>query len=336
MAKRESLYVGVDVGGTKIVAALVRPSGEIVARSRSRSPRDGGPQATLAVIQESVAAVLAEGGVGPGDLAAVGIGIPGVVDPAAGRVVVTPNMNLSGTLVAGPLGERFRVPVAIGNDVNLGMLGEAWLGAARSASSAVGIFVGTGIGGGIIIDGRLVRGARETAGEIGHMVMQIDGPTCGCGNRGCLEALASRTAIERDLRAAVAAGAETVLRAAILEGPGPIRSKKLRRAIEEGDALAQRIVRRAAEVIGLACLNVRHLVDPEVIVLGGGVIEACGDFMMPVIEAVVAGDALAAARPGGAVVRSALGDDAVVLGAAALARQAHAGGDADAAGGNTR
>ena len=147
----------------------------------------------------------------PRNSRAMGVAIPGVVDPELGRIVVTPNMTLTGVALGSHLEARFHVPVALGNDCNLGALGETWLGSARRASSALGIFVGTGIGGGFVRKGKLWRGAREAAGEIGHIVMQIGGPKCGCGNHGCLEALASRTAIENQLRAAVGAGRQTVL-----------------------------------------------------------------------------------------------------------------------------
>ena len=169
--------------------------------------------------------------------------------------------------------------------------------------------------------GRLWRGARESAGEIGHIIMQIGGPTCGCGNRGCLEALASRTAIERDIRDALASGRTSILMELGGGDLSVIRSGAIRRALEAEDPLVSEVVRHASEVIGHACLTVRHLIDPEVIVLGGGVIEACSDFVMPIVENIVGSDRLPGARDGGQVFLSALGDDAVVLGAVALARK---------------
>jgi glucokinase len=313
--------VGVDVGGTKIQASLVERDGRIAATARRTTPARRAAEQTLDAVLDTVAKLLAREGVPARRLRALGLAVPGVVDPDKGRVVVTPNMNLTG-LVAGPLvRKRFGVPTVVGNDVNLGMLGEKWLGAAQQADSAVGIFVGTGIGGGVILNGRLLRGAREAAGEIGHMVMQAGGPLCGCGNRGCLEALASRTAIERDIRTALKAGRRSMLRDMIRTGEEPLRSKVLRRALRQGDKLAAEVVGGASETLGYACLTIRHVLDPDVIVLGGGVIEACWRFMLPIVEDIMARDALPGARPGGYVARSELGDDAVVLGAVALARQ---------------
>jgi len=243
-----------------------------------------------------------------------------VVDPRRGHVVVTPNMNLSGVDVVAPLEAALGVPVVLGNDCNLGTLGEVWLGAARGAQSAFGILVGTGIGGGFVQKTQLWRGHRESASEIGHVVMEIGGPECGCGNRGCLEALASRTAIERDIRQAVDEGRNTALSERLDGDLSRIRSGALRDALAAGDGLVTEVMSRASEVLGHACLTVRHLLDPEVIVLGGGVIEACGDFMFPIVRRIVEGDRLPGARQGAEVRVSALGDDAVAVGAVAMAR----------------
>jgi len=318
----ERIYLGVDVGGTKVQASLFTEAGGQLGRRRRPTPREGGSAEVLAAIEGTVQDVLDHGNLAQTDLAAAGVAVPGVVDPDEGYVVVTPNMNLSGVALGDHLRRRFDAPIAIGNDCNLGALGEAWLGSARRAQSVVAILVGTGIGGGFVSGGKLWRGAREAGGEIGHIVMQIGGPKCGCNNHGCFEALASRTAIERDIREAVAAGRESLI-SELAEGDlSQIRSGMLRRALEAGDAVVTDALGRASEIIGHACLTVRHLIDPEVIVLGGGVVEACSDFMLPIIQRVVEADRLPGAREGGRVLLSALGDDAVVLGAVALARSA--------------
>jgi len=210
--------------------------------------------------------------------------------------------------------------VALGNDCNAGILGEAWLGAARGAKSAVGIFVGTGIGGGFVRKGRIWQGHRCAALEVGHMVLAVDGPVCGCGNRGCFEALASRSAIERDLRQAVADGRATML-TDILDGDlTMIRSGALKRALSAGDELVTEVLHRAARTLGLGCMSVCHLLDPQRIVLGGGVMEACGDALLPVIQQVLDDDRLGGAGAPEPVHLAALGDDAVALGAVGLAQ----------------
>jgi glucokinase len=324
--KRDNkLCIGVDVGGTKILAALVQPSGSIVARNRIATPREGRPADTVQAIVQVMQRLVEESLPDDAALSSIGLTIPGVVDAERGHIVMTPNMNLTGVTIVPEIQAAFDVPVAMGNDVNMGTLGEKWLGAARRARSAVGIFVGTGIGGGVIVDDNLVTGAREAAGEIGHMVMEIGGPRCGCGNDGCLEAMASRSAIERDIREELARGRKSVVTELLAESGDLMKSGVLRRALKAEDNLVTQVMTRASEVLGHACMTVRHLIDPDVIVLGGGVVEACGRFVVPIVERVLGSDQLAGARPGGYVAESELGDDAVVLGAVALALQ-QAGG----------
>lgn len=314
------LFLGVDVGGTKILAGLVTSTGQVLARCKSATPRKGGARAVVAAIGEAMDCTLTEGRADRERLRAVGVAAPGVVNPETGRIVFAPNTSLVNLDLVPLLEKRYRVPAAVGNDVNLGTLGECWLGAGRGARNVVGLFPGTGIGGGLVLDGRLYSGAREVAGEIGHMIIQIGGPRCGCGMRGCLEAIASRTAIERDIRQAVKAGQATALTAWLKGDLSVIKSSLLRQALEAKDALVTEVITRASEAIGLACINIRHLLDPERIVLGGGMIEACAPFMLPTIEKTAATDTIAGVRPGGRIVLSTLGDDAVLLGAVACAR----------------
>ena len=315
------LYLGVDIGGTKVQASLVRESGEIVGRQRRPTPRQEGSERVLAAIEQCMDDMLHKGGIAHEDLTAIGVAVPGVVDPDRGMVVVAPNMQLTDVELGPRLAARFKAPIAIGNDGNLGALGETWLGSARNAQSALYICVGTGIGSGLVLRGKLWRGDRESAGEIGHMIMCLDGPKCGCGSHGCLEALASRTAMERDIRQSLDDGRTSVLTELADGDLSVIRSGMIRKALKAEDELVTSVMRRAAEVLGYACINVRHLIDPEAIVLGGGVVEACSDFILPIVENVIGLDPLPGARDGGRVLLSALGDDAVVLGAVADARR---------------
>jgi glucokinase len=311
----------VDVGGTKILAAVWTPSRGIVGRKRCPTPFEGDTEKVIEAILGTIEEAMQDAGVSPEDVSAIGLAIPGVVDPDSGRVAITPNMNLTGANIVKAIQKRIKVPIELGNDVNLGTLGEVWLGAARDAASVVGMFIGTGIGGGLFLDGKIIRGCRETAGEIGLMVMEIGGPKCGCGSRGCLEAIASRTAIERDIRKAVRKGAESAIADLAKDFPDRIKSSALREALDAEDPVVSAVMEKASSAIGYACLSIRHLLDPEVIVLGGGVIEACGEFMLPIIDRIMAEDPLTGARSGGRVMLSLLGDDAVVLGGVALAMQ---------------
>ena len=314
-------FIGVDVGGTKIVAALVDESGVVVLREKISTPRQCSTDETLQAIEGAIATVLDDSGfLIDGKIHSIGVAIPGVVNPDRGFIVVTPNMNLSGVDLRKRLKKRFDLPVALGNDCNLGALGEKWLGSGRGANSLVAILVGTGVGAGIVLGKKLWRGANESAAEIGHTVMQIGGPKCGCGNLGCLEALCSRSAIERDIRAAVEQGRETIVPDLLGGDLSVIRSGVLLQALEQKDQVVEEVMHHAAVVLGHLCLTVRHLLDPEAIVLGGGVMEACSDYMLPTIQSIVADDQLMKAHDSDVVFLCALGDDAVLLGAVALAR----------------
>ena len=323
MAKKGN-YIGVDMGGTKILAVLVNASGKVLQSFKELTRQDGTPLADQ--VAATIDGVLAKAGLDAKALGGIGVAVPGVVDSQTGFFVVAPNLDIDDHDLVGALRKRYPVPVVIGNDVNFGTYAEAVLGAGRGAASSVGIFVGTGIGGGVVIDGVLRTGPEDLAGEIGHMVIMVDGPTCGCGAKGCWEALASRTAIERDLRAALADGKTSVI--STLAGLGGddetdadhIRSGALRKALKQNDELVTEVMTRVAHYLAAGVLTIRHLLDPDVIIFGGGVIEACSDFLMPLIEAEVRADTMAGSRDSMRLVVSLLEDDAVAQGAALFAR----------------
>jgi glucokinase len=250
----------------------------------------------------------------------IGLGVPGIVD-ASGKVVVTPNIRLSGVSLVQDIEKHFGVKAAAGNDVNVGLLGEKWMGAAQAARDVVGLFPGTGVGGAAIAGGSLLAGSRGAAAEFGHIIVEMDGPRCTCGNRGCLEAIAGRWAMERDIKAAMKKGEKTVIARLAGKKFGVIRSKVLKKAIEAKDKVVTRVMKKAAVALGLACVTLRHVFDPEMIVLGGGVIEACGSFILPIIRKTVESDPFFSKISKCRIVESRLGDDAVALGAVALVKQ---------------
>ena len=317
MAKK--FFIGVDVGGTKIAAGLVSPSGDILGWEKASTPRVRSAGEVMKVIVRAVRDVIADAGLKARRLRGIGIGVPGLVDAKTGKVLVAPNVPIAGYPIAAELERRFGVPVAIGNDVNLGVLGESWRGSGRGVENLVGIFPGTGVGGGVIAGGKLLLGTHGAAAELGHIVLDPNGPKCGCGARGCLEAYASRTAMERDIRAGVKAGEKSDIVALNGGSLVQIKSKVLARALRHRDPLVTRVLRAAAERLGDGCVAVRHCFDPELIILGGGVIEACGDFILPIVKRRLAADPLFRRVGPCRVSRSRLGDDAVVLGAVALA-----------------
>jgi glucokinase len=312
-------YIGVDVGGTKLLALAVTSQGKALGRHKEATRQDGTPLAEQA--SAAIEGALSDAGLAMDEIEGIGLGVPGVVDSQTGRFLRAPNLVIDDPDLAAGLKQRHGVPVAIGNDVNLGTLAEAWLGAGRGAHTVVGVFVGSGIGGGLVIDGRLRTGPSDLAGEIGHMVLMVDGPECGCGNRGCFEALASRGAIERELRRALARR-RSAKTDGLLSGER-IKSGALADALRAGDRVVTRVMRRAGHHLAQGVLTIRHLLDPDVIILGGGVIEACGDFLVPIIEDEVRSNPYKGSRDALRIAVSELGDDAVALGAAALVR-AHA------------
>ena len=336
-------YIGIDVGGTKIQTSLVTEAGIVLASHRQETPRKCDAEVTLQTLENSIGSLLQEQKLQPGDLAGIGIAIPGTVQQETGRVIDTPNMNLSGVDLGAYMKSRFDVSIAVGNDCNLGTLGECWLGSGRNAESCVGIFIGTGIGAGIVINDTVLSGAGQAAGEIGHIVVQTpcedclqqirrkgkreekisipkNLPQCGCGNYGCLESLASRTAIERFIREALQNGEKSNIKELNGGTLEVIKSGSLAKALKANDHLVTAVMRYTSQIIGYTCLTVRHLLDPEVIILGGGVMEACQKFMMPIIEAIVVNDRLQVASSKRRILVSSLGDNAVVLGAVALVR----------------
>jgi glucokinase len=208
--------------------------------------------------------------------------------------------------------------VVLINDVNAGLLGEAWLGAARGLSHVVGIFPGTGVGGAVISDGKLLLGAQGAAAELGHMIVSLDGPRCHCGNRGCLESLTSRWAIERDIQLAVKSGRETVITKLNDGKLDMIKSRILKEALSKDDAVVKAIMTKVAMVLGRAVVSLNHAFNPQAIIFGGGVIKACGDFILPIVIKEVNADPFFKKFNKCRILSSSLGDDAAILGAARL------------------
>jgi glucokinase len=316
--------VGLDMGGTKILAGVVDETGKILGVAKRPTKAHAGPDEIIERMAKTVLEAVDRSGLKIGDIQAVGVGTPGPLDPDEGIIWHTPNLpgwvNLP---LAASLQERLDVPIFIDNDVNMGTLGELALGAAKGTRDAVGIFVGTGIGGGLILDGELRQGFRKNAAEVGHMVILADGPYCGCGKRGCAESVASRTAIERDIRAGLRAGRKSMM-AEVLKGePNErITSGALAQAYRAGDPLVTEVVGRAQYYLGLLVSAIVNLVDLEVVVFGGGVVEALGDdFLAPIrpiaYQYCLNQEGIESVK----IVPASLGDNAALLGASVYARR---------------
>ena len=320
----DDLILGIDLGGTKIQAALVDPQGHIVATDRCKTLAEEGADAVIARMIELATGLSREVGMPTKSLRAVSIGVPGGVDDANGMVDKAPNLGWTKVPLAKRLSEALGVQrIVLDNDVRVAVLGEWAYGVGRGTRTMIGIFVGTGIGGGLIIDGKLHTGARGVAGELGHMVLEPGGPRCSCGRRGCVEALASRSAIERELRERSKHGDKSkALRLMKKEGRPRLTSSVGERALDDGDELLAEVLAEAQRHLGVAVGNLINLIDPEVVVIGGGIAERLGEKMVaPIREAAWKQALVSRGRESIRIEATALRENAAPLGAAYLARQ---------------
>lgn len=323
MAKNTPYVIGMDLGGTKILAAIVDKSGHIVAEVKSKTRAEKGPDAVIERIAETARQAAKKAKLAWADVRGLGIGAPGPVDPERGVVYNPPNLPGWDKIPLGPhLSQALGVPIYVENDVNLGTLGEHALGAGRGTKDMVGIFVGTGVGGGLILNSQLHSGFRHAAAEVGHMIVLADGPVCGCGKRGCLESVASRTAIERDIQVGLAAGRESLISKLTDKGASRLTSGVLAKALRQGDPLVTEVMSRAQWYLGLLTASVVNMIDPEMLVFGGGVVEALGEeFLAPIRTTARQYFIQQAGADQVRITAAELGDYAGVLGAAVLAHQ---------------
>jgi glucokinase len=317
-----SFALGLDIGGTKLYAGVVNlDTGEIVGSSRKKTrPERGVDFFTRRMLEVTKEAIAAAPKPASERVNAIGVGIAGQIDRKRGVLLSGPNLGkgLDNLPLRTLLGEALSLPVVVGNDVEAATHGERQFGAGRDTRDFICVFVGTGIGAGIVTNGVLRAGATGTAGEVGHMVVDYGGRLCGCGGRGHLEAYASRTAITRVLLAELGRGRASKLRDEMKEGETVIRSGMLARTLEQKDALTLEALTEAADYLGAGLGSVATIYNPERIIVGGGLIEAVPYFLARATERAresalpVVGRALN-------IVKTGLGDDAGVVGAAWMA-----------------
>ncbi len=281
------LAISIDVGGTLTKCAVVDEAGQ--ARYEWSEPTASSlpPAQVPDHVADLVRRLMAAGGLAASDLAGVCIGLPGIVEYRLGLALSCPNLrNWEGMPLADLVAERTGVKTWVERDANLAALGEAWVGAACGTDYSVCFTLGTGIGAGIILDGRLFRGAWGGAGEIGHITIARDGPRCACGNRGCLESLTSATAIAREAQAAADRAPESLLWSLARGQRGAITADLVFKAAGEGDPAAMRVVDTAVEYLGIGVANVINVFNLEVVVLAGGMAAAGSQILDPVREVV--------------------------------------------------
>jgi glucokinase len=318
----KDFLLGVDLGGTKILAGVFDAKFNLKGTAKLSTKADRGVEAVINRIARCVNEAVDECDLSLKQLRGVGIGAPGAVDSDSGRVIFAPNLpGWKDIPLKKELEKELGVPVFAGNDCNVCTLGTFDREYKAKPKNLVGVFIGTGIGGGLVINGDLYAGHNLTAGEIGHMVIEVNGPKCGCGNRGCLEALASRTAIFRKIQSAVKDGQKTILTDMLGDDLADMRSGDLRKAIRKGDKFVEKIVEEAAEYAGIGVANLINILNPEIVVVGGGVIEALENEVMPSLLKAVKEHVMPGTMDGIKIEASKLGDHAGITGAAVLARR---------------
>jgi glucokinase len=319
---KQEYVVGVDLGGTKILAGVFDSQINCLGRAKYSTKAQRGPDAVIARIARCIQDATDECDIDLKRVTGIGLGAPGAVNPETGRVIFAPNLGWEDIPLKAELEKQLGIPVFLENDANVCTLGVYETELGGKSRDVVGIFLGTGIGAGLILNGQRHAGFNRAAGEIGHMVLQLDGPKCSCGNRGCFEALASRQAIFRKIQAEIKKGEHTVLTEMLGEELLDMRSGDLRKAIRRGDKLVAEIVEEAADYTGVAVGNVLNLINPEFVVLGGGIIDALEDEMMPIIVKTAKEHALPGIAKGIQIIASKLGDDAGIVGSAVLVAKA--------------
>jgi len=275
--------LGIDIGGTNIVVGAVTEDGSRV-RGLVSEPTGvpEGPDAVIGRILRMARSVMAVARAEDSDaeIIGVGVGAPGPLNRKKGLVIFTPNLRWTNMPLRDRIGKALDLPASLDNDANCAMLGEHWVGAAKGAMNAVCFTIGTGIGGGIVVDGKLVHGASDVAAEIGHITIDVNGRRCGCGNDGCLEAYASGPAIARRAMEAIEAGAASQM-STTPGGPASITAQTVFECAAAGDALADELVRDTARYLGVGIANMLNIMNPEVVVICGGVTKAGDHLFVP-------------------------------------------------------
>ncbi len=326
-----SYIAGVDLGGTTINAAVISADGErVLGMHTAPTNAERGPKYVvdkiIGMVRESMRVAGREGGFDEKKIVGIGIGSPGPLDRATGTVIETPNLGWRNfplrDLVANALG----LPAELDNDANAATIGEWWVGAGKNVETMVGVTLGTGIGGGIVLGGKVYHGASDVAGEIGHMSIDSTGRKCKCGNYGCLEAYASGPAIAARAIEGLQSGEESLLPDLVDGDLSRITAETVYEGIVAGDAYAREVMRDTAKFLGSGVANLINILNPEMIVISGGVTRA-GDHLLEPLRNEVKRRAFRNAFEACRIVTSELGSMAGVIGAAYVFRSARFGDD---------
>ena len=313
-----NLAIGVDFGGTKIACGIVDiKTGRLIGTTKKKTRLLGDEKDVFERLKSAIDELLAETNIDLKEIEGIGIGSAGMIDRQKGVLILAPNLGVSQVPITEPLSKHYSLPCRLANDLEVSTLGELEFGAGRQCNSFVCIFVGTGIGSGIICDGKPYLGFTGTAGEIGHTIVVPDGRKCGCGAAGCLETYASRTAVAKDILAGLEKGFHSSISDKIDLSKGIIRSKALASAVQAGDELVVGAVTKAAQYMGIGLASLVNFYNPQCIILGGGLIEAVSLYYDIAVKET---RLRALSVPGRKldIVKAELGDFAGIIGAAML------------------
>lgn len=326
--KNKKYWIGIDLGGTKLLTALLTRNFKVVSTLKIKVDISKGAKHFLETAEDSIFEVLKESEVSLKEVGGIGIGAPGIIDAKKGTVLYSPNIPfLKDFQLARELKKMTGKPVVLGNDVNVGLYGEHHFGAARGYSDVVGIFLGTGVGGALVLNGKIHEGFMGAAGEVGHMIMEPGGNLCGCGQRGCLESITGRLAIAAEASLLAARQQAKYLYKEVGTEVSKMKSGVLAKAIQSGDKALEKMIRGKAEKLGLAMANLVNVLNPELIVLGGGLVESLGNIILKEAENSMKKFAMPKLAANVKVAAAELGDHAIIKGAARMAFEKFAAGE---------
>jgi glucokinase len=315
------LTLGIDLGGSKILTAVVNPRGEILSSDESITPATKDREALIQSILDSARRVLKQASVAISEIYAIGVGAAGISNPEAGILFTSPNLpGLRNVLLRDIVQERLGKKAFLINDANAAALGEFYFGAARGARNFIYVTISTGIGGGIVIDGKLYTGAIGAAGEVGHMTIDDNGPICNCGNRGCWETLASGTALAKEAKHRIKEGVRTSILEYAEGDVEKVTAQVIHSAAQQGDSLAKELIVRTGYYVGVGLANLINIFNPELIVIGGG-LSNIGDMLLKPAFKTAGERAYKEAFQAVRFASAGLGRNSGVLGAAAFALQ---------------
>ena len=312
--------IGIDLGGTKILAGVVeKTTGKVLFEVKNKTKKEKGNKKVGSKIIETLNELFSASDIKKDEISSIGIGLAGQVEREQGVLINAVNLECKDLHIKEILEKEFNIPVYVGNDVEVATFGELNFGAGREHKDIVCIFVGTGIGSSIVKDGKIHLGASQSAGEIGHIIVDLNGRACACGGNGCLEAYASRSAIESRILGAIKKGRKSII-TELCEGKNSISSKHIKKSLDAHDEVVTQYVNEAIDYLSGGIASVMNFYNPELIILGGGLIQSVDEFYLKTIK-----KARAKALPTPALSiefkKAALGDYSGVVGAALLEKR---------------